>query len=256
MNLIKMDFTRMRKSLSTYIILVCLFAFASIFVGNLFYQINNDPQVAATSSNFASYFQSIVSGNTVSLFIGIFAALFVNVELQNGAIKNIFGKETRKYKFILSKLATVSLYVAVVYLLSGAGAVLINLIRDKTLTLGTELSRLLGVTLTQFAMAVAFGALTLAVATIVRSNGISLIISIIFCMFGSMFEALADMAVRKIPALNEFSLAKYGLMSNIEYIVGLESAKADCVRALIIAIVITAVSVVAGSLFLSKKDVK
>ncbi len=256
MNLFKMDFYRIRKSLSTYIVLISLILFFCLdFVMMFGAETSHDAEFSAVTNNFSSYFQYLISGDVIAFFIAIISAIFVYNEISSGSIKNIYGKETHKYKLILSKVLVITIFIFVMYMIAVVASMVANLFHDGTLILGTDLSKLLKFALVQFILGIGFCSIVVCMGSILRNNILTIIISLVYCSYGYMIERFIDGQIQKNNAFKEFTLSNYIIMGNLQSI-NLESSVGDCIRAVIVAFIITVISIFLGGIFLNKSDVK
>lgn len=255
MKLTKMNLYRLWRMPSTYIIagailLFCFFAFTIMF-GN--------GQAASEFTNIeynlSSYYEYFVSGDITALFITIISAIFVNSEITSGSIKNIYGKETHKYKLVLSKVMTMFTFAALILVELFIASIVFNLVHDKELSLGAEVIELIKYSFLHLVLLTAFSSIIICIGTISRNNVITLVIGIIYCTWGYSIETFIDTKLQKIDFLSDITLSLYTIMGNLKTIT-LSSHSDDYLRAILISIAVILLTNLAGHNYLKNSDIK
>lgn len=255
MKLTKMNLYRLWRMPSTYIIagailLFCCFAFTIMFSNG-----QATSEFANIEYNLSSYYEYFVSGDITALFITIISAIFVSSEITSGSIKNIYGKETHKYKLVLSKVMAMFTFSILILAELFIASIMFNLIHDKKLSLGTEIVDLLKYSSLHLILLTAFSSIIICIGTISRNNVITLVIGIIYCTWGYSIETFIDTKLQKIDFLSDITLSLYTIMGNLKTIT-LSSHSDDYLRAIITSIVIILLTSLASHYYLKNSDVK
>ncbi len=256
MGLIKMNLYRLRKSPSSYIILVAFVLFLMMGFALMFAEATGgDSEYSGIANTTSSYFQYFVTGDILAVFVTIISAIFVHSEIANGGMKNIYGKETHKHKFVVSKVAVMLLYVFFILAIAFAVCLAFNYIHDGEISLEVDAIELIRYVLVQSLLLTAFSSTIMCLGTVTRNNMVTLILGIVYCTWGYAFESFIDSKLQEIDTLSDFVLSNYLVMGNLQSIY-INSSFDEYLRAIIVAICITTVTTVISSLWLSKSDVK
>jgi ABC-type transport system involved in multi-copper enzyme maturation permease subunit len=251
MGLLKINLFRLRKSLSSYVVFVSYMLFM-LYVTLLKFTIEADTKPIAGS--FDKWIETYMSGDIIALFVIIIAAIFVSSEINNGAFKNIYGKETHKYKFMLTKLITLMIYIMIVMVATVALSMIVNVSVDNKLIVESSIGKILGYGFAYFMLYVAIASMAICLATITESNSVTLIVGFLYAMFGHSVLGVIETQLLKIEAIQEFRLSNYTIMGNM-YNLNLTSAGTDYIRAIIVSVIVTAAMTVIGSIILGNKDI-
>lgn len=192
-------------------------------------------------------------GKPIALFIAIFAVLFSTSDINNGYIKNIAGQISRRGRLIAVKALSLLVYTVFSFGIAILSQAVWNRIvfgylewgdgRKLLLYLGTEI-------MLHFALAV----ICMAIAVVLKSNVISMIIAVCMCMNVMMilYEAV-DKLISRIGIRN-FDIMDYSVSGKISFLsmnlTDKESVTAICLSTAYI-IIMTAVC----SVIFEKRDI-
>lgn len=285
-NLIKMDLYRLRRSVSTYVMIVVLICFnffstymirwelentAALTQQNLLQTYDEEPDLQIdlqfgiyVSSqpewldgdvDFAELLSSHLNG-TLFLFVAIFTTLFVIAEQKCGFLKNIAGQHPNRAVLVLGKMITVAVQIALMMgIFTFATLVAGHIFFPGRLTLHSAavLLKLLGL---QYLLHLAFGCLILFLCLVSRSSAFSLAVSILLSMnFASIFYSLIDRVAVALAPNVDFHIGQYVLESLVTF-VNAQNIDHYIRQVVLTALIYGAVSIVLSCLAMQKRDIK
>lgn len=257
MRLLKMDVYRMRKSRYSYIIFAVLMVFLALECVAIFAMNASDtagmPPVVLISVMECAQF--MIRADVIVMFVMFFAVTFVGTEFSSGFIKNIYSKEAHKFKLFLSKIGTVAIYTALIFISVLILGLLGELLFGYEFVLGDRGMEFTRFVLVQYLLHVAFGTVVLCIATIFRSSAAPMIAGILYITLGRWIYLLIDKKVQDILGLTDFNLSDYVVYGNLA-LIDTNSSAGACVRACVVSVAVIAVSVILGHLVLKKRDVR
>ena len=175
-NLLKLEFTRLKRQKSFYVCTVIMVAliFLSMLTANAL--ANASPEIAAEFK--ASGIESLVGGmnnSSFALIASIFAVLFVCEDYDQQIVKNIYARGYSRKSVYLSKMISVLAATSVMFIIVELGNF-----------------KFLAVVGTQYVVAMANIALAFAIASVLRRNGGSIAGIILAPMLVGVVCGLAD----------------------------------------------------------------
>lgn len=281
LNIIKMDLYRMFRTKSLYVVWIVA-AVAIIITTGLSkadYEMTEQEAAAAQEEMAGSESQEQVQlgiavmlptepgdkvtvsdvfyANTqakfIALFLVIFVVIFATADINSGYIKNIGGQVKNRGSLILAK--AVSLFVYTVF--SMVGIIIMQAVSNQFILgyvvwgKGRELLLYTG---TQILLHFALAIICMAVAVILRSNLISMVIAICLCMnMMIVLYSAADNLIRK-AGVNNFQLIKYTVTGKIAML-PMRPTGSECMEAAAVAVGFIVVMTVVSSVVFRKRDI-
>lgn len=134
-----------------------------------------------------SFAMSDISGLQAGLFIIIFTVLFSMADINSGFIKSIGGQVKGRGVLIVSKIAAIAIFTAIVIIADFLTQLIaVNIFFDDVVVgSASEIVRLLS---SQFVLNFALAVLMMAIAIIIKNNVVSMIIGV--CMCTGIFELI------------------------------------------------------------------
>lgn len=134
-----------------------------------------------------SFAMSDISGLQAGLFIIIFTVLFSMADINSGFIKSIGGQVKGRGVLIVSKIAAIAIFTAIVIIADFLTELIaVNIFFDDAVVgSASEIVRLLS---SQFVLNFALAVLMMAIAIIIKNNVVSMIIGV--CMCSGIFELI------------------------------------------------------------------
>lgn len=263
-NIINMENYRLRKSKSTYVILLFLLVtiILSLF---LVYSINqnilkeNNEYENIEISIEGEYYEmdgdsfllSQYENTTLLFFVIIFGGIFFTSPYSNSFIKNFIGVENKKYKYIISVYIVGALFTLFLFIISALITTLgLPIVSNGNLII-KNIGNIIKVLSVQYLLHIAYLSLILLISTITRSTSISLLISLSYgLILINLFIFLIDKILEKIFVLKEnFSIGNYSIVKLIE---NLNSNNMN--RAILISIILITIPLFLSSIVIKKKD--
>lgn len=190
-----------------------------------------------------SFAMSDISGLQAGLFIIIFTVLFSMADINSGFIKSIGGQVKGRGVLIVSKMAAIAIFTAIVIIADFLTELIaVNIFFDDAVVGSvSEIVRLLS---SQFVLNFALAILMMAIAIIIKNNVVSMIIGV--CMCTGIFELIfmgINYLMDKI-GFSDFDINNILITGKIQNVtIGADTA--DIGYALLTAAIYIAVSVLA-----------
>lgn len=190
-----------------------------------------------------SFAMSDISGLQAGLFIIIFTVLFSMADINSGFIKSIGGQVKGRGVLIVSKIAAIAIFTAIVIIADFLTELIaVNIFFDDAVVgSASEIVRLLS---SQFVLNFALAVLMMAIAIIIKNNVVSMIIGV--CMCTGIFELIfmgINYLMDKI-GFSDFDINNILITGKIQNVtIGADAA--DIGYALLTAAIYIAVSVLA-----------
>lgn len=190
-----------------------------------------------------SFAMSDISGLQAGLFIIIFTVLFSMADINSGFIKSIGGQVKGRGVLIVSKIAAIAIFTAIVIIADFLTELIaVNIFFDDAVVgSASEIVRLLS---SQFVLNFALAILMMAIAIIIKNNVVSMIIGV--CMCTGIFELIfmgINYLMDKI-GFSDFDINNILITGKIQNVtIGADAA--DIGYALLTAAIYIAVSVLA-----------
>lgn len=254
-NLIKMETYRFRKSIASLVILLS----ATLFMILVFYLMlttaNTGNSLEVADNTIMSYYQYMIQGDVLALFIIIFGVGFFSSENSSGFIKNTYGKESKKYKFLLSKLAIITIFISILFIIAFVICIIGQQISNDSIVFGSDFGAFIKFIVIQFILEIGFGSIVICLVTLIKSNIVTTIIGILYVTYGDVIYKLIDGKMQKLFHLTNFKLSNYVIFGNL-YSVNMESSTKACLRALIVTLIIGTLSIEISNVVLKKSDIQ
>lgn len=195
------------------------------------------------NNSVLSFAMSDISGLQAGLFIIIFTVLFSMADINSGFIKSIGGQVKGRGVLIVSKMAAIAIFTAIVIIADFLTELIaVNIFFDDAVVgSASEIVRLLS---SQFVLNFALAILMMAIAIIIKNNVVSMIIGV--CMCTGIFELIfmgINYLMDKI-GFSDFDINNILITGKIQNVtIGADAA--DIGYALLTAAIYIAVSVLA-----------
>lgn len=279
LNMIRMELYRMFKTKSMYVIWAIMLVMVVITTVSTksiiddpamleMYE-NMDVQNADTSMNIGmsvtvpfedkdditltAMLYGNLQGKFVALMVVIFAVIFSLADVGSGYIKNIAGQVANREKLILAKAIAILVHVLVTMGMFVVGQILCNQVILGYLRVGDgkKLVLYLG---TQALLLFALALFCMMIATITRSNLLTMIVSVCICFnVQSLLYGLVDKLVQK-AGVEDFQILQYTMTGKMA-VLPMDLAGGDAGKAAMVAVVYAVVSLVVGCYVFKKKDI-
>ena len=200
-----------------------------------------------------SFAMSDISGLQAGLFIIIFTVLFSMADINSGFIKSIGGQVKGRGVLIVSKIAAIAIFTAIVIIADFLTELIaVNIFFDDAVVgSASEIVRLLS---SQFVLNFALAVLMMAIAIIIKNNVVSMIIGV--CMCTGIFELIfmgINYLMDKI-GFSDFDINNILITGKIQNVtIGADAA--DIGYALLTAAIYIAVSVLAVYNVFNHRDI-
>lgn len=288
-NLVKMELYRLFKSTSTWVLIVLTVLLTLLVVGvtssdlnymkeqnekfgngnSIGIETNDDGTTQVYTGfyfdtsyewinndvNIAEFVNIELRSCTFLIIFAIFAAVYVNAENKSGFVKNLAGRMRYKGNLFISKLPSLLVFALIefliMYVVTAVGVRLI--IGGIDLNISADMAKTLAVqVLLSFAFVCAVAFLTvLSKGTVLPS-----VIGIVFAAgMANLLWAGVNIAAKKLGAADDFTVAKYTLVSNIQ-LAGSNSEMYSVTRAVLVAVIFLAVSCAASFTVMNKRDIR
>ncbi len=249
-NSLNMDFYRLLKTKSTYIIYLIYIGLMvmSIFALN----ISNVDANAVGKVSEATHM--LLQGNSAIFVIVIFIAMFINAEFNSGYIKNIMGDVSKKSNYVLSKIVVFTVYTAI-FIITGAVSAIISsyVVYDKVDWTGYGSTLVyIGVI---YLLNVSFACIMTLITIVLRNSAASTSIGIIYTLtLANLLYMLINYIVSKIFNLDDFMIQKYVVEGNMNILSSSSEATAF-LRGGVVAIIFGFFAVFVSIQIVRKRDV-
>lgn len=274
LNLIRADLFRVIKSKSTWVILVIAFlgalgtlALSTYFIeadlteittsdhgSGLTITVPEDSPVYGVTS-IKELVESFFTGTSGVMFIIIFAVLFTGGNSRSGYNKNIAGIVNHKYKFVLSEALIICLFTALIIILFTGAAIIGGLVFFDNLTF-TGFASVLPFLGLQLLLRSGFGLVVAAFTEISRSNLVSLLVWVIYGGgFGITLINLIDGLVNRLGFITKpISGGNYLITGNLMILLP-ENMADHWVRVVLVAVIISGIALISGTISKEVRDV-
>lgn len=269
LNLIKMDFYRLFRSKSFYLIsgitiimsvfMMLMFGVYSISLDRLNTgELNAETMELLESTlpkTFSQYFEVFFFGNYITLYLVIFIVIFCNAEFGRGYIKNIASLITPRYKMAFSKLIVAVFMTILVYILTALvvicgcaiGSIPMTVDNPGGLVKMLVVGLLMNISLTSFVMMLFY---------VFRKAMPALISGIVYVTMGSLLYSFLNLLLKAVFQSEKIDCTKFTNLGNMLTHVNTSADTETYVRATIVAVVILAASMGITCLSLNKKDIR
>lgn len=281
LNIIKMDFYRMLKSKSQYILWILLTVMLVLTTASMREEYK-DPQASAnnwetmqegvedTAENLGMYvtvptepgqkatlydmFYANMQGKVEAIFIVIFAVLFATADIRSGYIKNIGGQCRRRSDLVISKAVILFLYTVLTFLLTLAVQAFCNAVFYGYLEIG-PVSEFLGYIGTQLLLHYALALIVMGISILILNNIISMTLAIMLCM--NMTVLLWGMVGRGLQSVFDrtVDVLSYTVTGSIS-ILQLHGDPDLLIKAALVAIAYGTVFTVVSAIVFQRRDIR
>lgn len=261
-NLLKVDFYKMFKARSFYVIgaiLTILAVSNSYLYAKLVLNTINESGMSSFAGFNLGFFNSFFANvQSVYVSISIFVVLFMCSEFSNGTIKNIATKGYRRENIYLSKFIT-SIVGSIIYIAFIALASYIPyfiVFGNKDTDVFNMPEHFMSCFFILFLYIITYLSINLLIASLIRKSGLS-----IFGVFAMGLVAtlirLFDMFL-KVVLESDFKLSNYTLSNNIQILgnsIDSGIASSDFSRIILVPVLFLVVSMAIGLFFFKKRDI-
>lgn len=257
-NLINANLFRLRRSVSTYVVIGAFAAFMvfvfSVMLGAQMISSGN-PEFAGVAERITTdgLFQYVINGDVLCMFVAIGTVAFVHGESANGNLKNVYGKVSRKSALVISKtVSTIPMIISFVGIAVIASVIASLAYAPHCISFVNSGWPILRFVFVQILLLTAAASLAVCVSVITNSAMVTLIASFLFCEFGISVTSAVTTQLHKFGA---FTFSDYTLLGNL-YAITPDSSGIECLRAAAVAVAVIAVTTFIGSRVLARSDVK
>jgi len=226
-NLLKFDFYKAIKSISTRIILLCVigFSIASLTItyvsknggglSDVALEIGEQATVVSLEEmTIVDWCVDSISGDFLMLFVIVFAILFTCNDYATGFIKNVYNTIKHKWHYVLSEFVVISLFAVLTILAAYIVTLIFNFAVIKSSSLG-DVSELLVFTLNKALLLIACGCVGALISFVFKKATASLIICMGYSfMFASLIYTGVNQIVKNAGISDAFDVQKYTLVGN------------------------------------------
>lgn len=189
----------------------------------------------------------------IALFLAIFVILFTSADISSGYIKNIAGQVRHRGYLVLSKMMILALYTATTLGLTVVVQAVSNRIVLGYLEWGNG-GAFAKYFLLQLMLHIALAAICMAVTIIVRNNVFSMIFAIALCMnLWILLYMGIDKLIHKVGSPS-FTLLDYSVAGNI-FQLPMEMTRQKGVSIAAVSVVFFVVMIVLSGVIFEKRDV-
>lgn len=288
-NLIKMELYRLFKSTSTWVLMVLTVLLTLLVIGVTSSDLNymkeqgekfgnadsigvetNDDGTTQVNTGFyfdTSYewinndvniaeFVNVELRSCILLILfAIFAAVYVNAENKSGFVKNLAGRMRYKGNLFIAKLPSLLIFTLIefliMYIVTAVGVRLF--IGEIDLSISADMAKTLAV---QMLLSFAFICMVAFLTVLSKGTVLPSVIGIVFAAgMANLLWAGVNIAAKKLGAADDFTVAKYTLVSNIQ-LAGSNSEMYSVTRAVLVAVIFIAVSCAASFAVMNKRDIR
>lgn len=280
-NMIKMEWYRMRRTRSAYIVwfilLSCIF-FTNMLTRDEYREMDENPELAqeymeyneeAVHSNFGmdvtittepgekvtvyDMVYANVRGKFIALFIVIFVVLFAGADLNSGYIKNIGGQVQSRYGLMAAKIIMSAVYAVLTLALYVLIQALFNRFWFGYLEWG-DLGEFLPYMGVQTALHCALAAIIAAITVILRSRTLSMLLATGLCMniltifYSGIEKALEKVNIKDVDILSHTVTGEICLLD-------MNLSASEIAGALAVAAAFTIAAVAVSCFVFEKRDI-
>lgn len=257
--ILKMDLHRLRKSKSTWIILLIFLVLITIALHTVSVEMDMNASGQGASmtieNSYAQHFAVMIEGNLLLLFLVIFLSGFVSAEKNNGYLKNIWGLCSNRFQFFVSKMIITFLYELLLF----AGIFIFTLIGTKLWFDGSTCgynSHFLLFLVTEFLLNFVLSSIILCMEVMIPSTMVSTVAGIAYiCAIYSIVYSVINFGVQKLFHVKKFVVQKYLPYGNINTLTESSSTKA-LERGIVVSVVFFVIVVVTGVVYYRKAELK
>ncbi|NLJ69964.1 MAG: hypothetical protein GX328_00670 [Clostridiaceae bacterium] len=225
-----------------------------IFAESLDEQLDGEPLVAEEDGEdlLLHYF----SGNSLLLFLIIFAAIFFTAPYQNGYIKNFLGITRNRSNYIFAQFFTGIVYTILLFIVSAFALLISQKIFLADQFPISDYSGIVRTLIYQLFAHIAFLSILLFVATVSGKMSIVLITSFLYYLIGHklIFDLLTKLINNFADFGDDWHLRTYTVMGSITQLTRNVETQA-LTKALIVCTIIMIVAIGASCFTLQKKDI-
>lgn len=190
---------------------------------------------------------------SIALFLAIFVILFTSGDISSGYIKNVAGQVKHRGYLVLSKMVILALYTVVTLGLTIVVQAVSNRIVLGYLEWGNG-GEFVKYFLLQLMLHIALAAICMAVTIIVRNNVFSMIFSIALCMnLWILLYMGIDKLIHKV-GFDSFTLLDYSVTGNI-FQLPMEISRQKGLTVAAVSVVFLVVMLVLSGVLFEKRDV-
>lgn len=260
-NLLKVDFYKIFRAKSFYVIGFILAALAAInsclYAKITLDAIDNSGMFSFTGLNMGFFISFFSNLQGVTTYISIFVVLFMCSEFSNGTIKNIATKGYHRESIYLSKFIT-SVVGSLVYIAFIALASYIPyfiILGNKDTNAFDMPEHFISCFLIFLLYVVTYLSVSLLIASLIRKSGLS-ILGVFILSFVTSLISLFDLFLKNVVE-SDFKLYEYTLSGNISVLGGSLSSgipSENFLRIILVPVSFLVVSMVIGLIFFKKRD--
>lgn len=265
--ILKFDFYKAIKSISTWIILFCVmfFSIASLTITYISKTEGELPDVALEigeqttivpleEMTVVDWCIDAISGDFLMLFVAVFAILFTCNDYATGFIKNIYNTMRTKWHYVLSKFVVISVFTILTIIATYSVTMVFNLAVVNSSSFG-DVTEMIVFTLNKAFLLIAYGCVGAFISFILKKATAGLIISMGYSfMFANLIYTGINQVIKSTGISEKFDIQKYTLVGNAVSI-GPKLSSEQQIIVLVVCIVAIVTSFVISTIIFSKRDI-
>lgn len=287
LNFLKMDFYRLFKQKSTYIILAVAAGIVLMTIGTTRLEqeliasgtmpqsaidalyaasessvsvgLNANPSIAWFDKNtvipMSELAETTIRSGILSVLVVVFAVLFVFAERKNGYIKNLVGKKNFKAKLYLSKMAVVAVYTVFIFAAAYFATWLLGIILLQNPIDYTFSSAAVAAMFGQLLYNIVLGLFTTLLVCLLENTTVPIVVGSLLCTgIFSLVYSLVDKVVYKLSDAKDFMLSSFLPSGQLTRML-ISSDSGTIVKGFVVLAVFMVIYVVVTFIIAEKKDV-
>ena len=265
--ILKFDFYKAIKSISTWIILLCVigFSIASLTITYVSKTDGELPDVALEigeqttivpleEMTVVDWCVDSISGDFLMLFVAVFAVLFTCNDYATGFIKNTYNTIKNKWHYVLSKFVVISVFTIMTIIATYIVTMIFNLAVVKSSSFG-DVSEMFIFTLNKAVLLIAYGCVGVLISFVLKKSTAGLIITMGYSfMFANLIYTGINQIVKSAGISDTFDVQKYTLVGNTISLNPDISSEQQWIVVIVCSIAIV-VSFVISSILFAKRDI-
>lgn len=268
-SILRFDLYKARKSISTWIVLLCVVVFTvlsliitySTLQGettdgalSMMQQLGEEIGVPYHNETIVDWCVDATSGDFLMMFVLVFAIIAVSGDFSSGYIKNVYGATKHKEFYVCSKFLLIAIFSMIAILVSYIVTIVFNVLLIGANSFG-NVSDFLIYTVVKILLSVSFGTLVCTISIIAKRGLVSALISIGYAfMFANPLYSGINLAIQRITNTQNFDIAKYTLIGNT-MLLNMNTSNNQLYIAITVSIVMILLSFLCGCMFFARRDI-
>lgn len=208
------------------------------------------------NDDFPTLYWLNVSSSFHLFAVAVFTALFLGSTYKYGYDKNLIVGNRYRFSLFFARITVIAIYSAILLIATFLITVVYDLLFTGSVDWNLD-SSVLGYSLVSFVLSFAFSMIAVFIATLTKNTAASMTVSIMLSMgFLSLGLSIISFVMTYIfPSLpSDFQLVNYTITQNAEAL-SLQSTGKEVLRALIVAVVYSFLSIEGSLLIIRRRDI-